>query len=84
MARLTEIARSSRNGGCPNVAIADGEVKLLVGRLDQDPNVVVTGYQMNDPETVAQLDFDPGELALVVPEQLILAAADAIRARRGG
>jgi hypothetical protein len=84
MARLTEIARSSRNGGCPNAAVADAPVRLAVGHLNDDPNVVITGYDLDDPDTLAQLQFDAGERAVVVPEDLILSAADAIRARRGG
>jgi hypothetical protein len=44
--------------------------------------VLLQGYELDDPATVAQIRFDPGEGVLAVQESLILAYADKIRAGR--
>jgi hypothetical protein len=49
---------------------------------DTSGMVLLQGYVLDDPATVAQIRFDPGEGVLAVQEPLILAHADKIRAGR--
>jgi hypothetical protein len=81
MVKITKLAQDSRNGGCPAVHVADGDLRLGHGETVSAGMVLVQGYELDDPDAVAQIDFDPGEGVLAVPESLILKAADAIRAR---
>jgi hypothetical protein len=85
MARVTLIVQQSRNGGCPAGHDVDGSLKLANGEIvntEDERMVLIQGYELDDPDTVAQIDFDPGENALAVQESLILNLADQIRARR--
>ena len=82
MAKVTEIVRDSRNGGCPAVHAVTGELRLAEGETVREGMVLVQAYELDDPETVAQITFDPGEGVLAAPESLILKAADEIRARK--
>lgn len=82
MVKITELVRDSRNGGCPAVHEADGDLRLASGERVSAGMAIVQGYELEDPDAVDQIKFDFGEGALAVPESLILKAADAIRARR--
>lgn len=81
MIKITELVRDSRNGDCPAVHGVDGELRLAVGETISAGMAIVQGYELDDPDAVAQINFSLGEGALAVPESLILKAADAIRAR---
>lgn len=82
MAKVTEVIRESRNGGCPAVHHVDGEITLATGETVPSGMVLLQGYELDDPDTVAQIRFDAGENVLAVQESLILAYADKIRAGR--
>lgn len=79
MAKVTEIIRESRNGGCPAVHHVDGEIKLATGETIPSGMVLLQGYELDDPGTVGQIRFDAGENVLAVQQSLILAYADKIR-----
>lgn len=81
MAKVTEIARESRNGGCPAVHVLDGDIHLAQGETVSSGMVLVQGYRLDDPATTSQIAFDLGEDVLAVQESLILRAADVIRSR---
>lgn len=81
MVKVTELVRDSRNGGCPAVHVVDGDLHLAQGETVSAGLALLQGYELDDPDAVAQINFDPGEGVLAVPESLILKAADAIRAR---
>jgi hypothetical protein len=82
MAKITEIARDSRNGGCPAVLDVDGDVRLVDDLTIPDEVTLVVGYGVADPDVVSQVTLDRGETVIAVPASLILTAADQIRARR--
>jgi hypothetical protein len=79
MAKVTKIIEESRNGGCPAVHHVDGEIRLATGETIPSGMVLMQGYELDDPGTVAQLRFDAGENVLAVQQSLILAYADKIR-----
>jgi hypothetical protein len=84
MVKITEMVRDSRNGGCPAVHAVhavDGDLRLAQGETVSVGMALVQGYQLDDPDAVAQINFDLGEGVLAVPESLILNAAEEIRAR---
>ncbi len=81
MAKLTTVVEDSRNGGCPAIHAVDGDIKLTTGETISSGMVLLQGYELDDPDTVAQITFDPGENVLAVQESLILAYADRIQAR---
>ena len=81
MAKLREVVRSSRNGGCPAIHAVDGDIKLATGETISSGMVLMQGYELDDPDTVAHIRFDLGENVLAVQESMILAYADEIRAR---
>ncbi len=82
MAKVTKVIEESRNGGCPAVHHVDGEIRLATGETVPSGMVLLQGYELDDPDAVAQIRFDPGEGVLAVQESLILAYADKIRAGR--
>jgi hypothetical protein len=82
MAKVTKIIEESRNGGCPAVHHVDGDIRLATGETIPSGMVLLQGYELDDPDTVAQITFDLGEGVLAVQESLILAYADKIRAGR--
>jgi hypothetical protein len=79
--KITELVRDSRNGGCPAVHTAEGDLQLARGETVSAGMALVQGYTLDDADAVAQINFDLGESVLAVPESLILKAADEIRAR---
>jgi hypothetical protein len=81
MAKLTTVVEQSRNGGCPAIHDVDGDIRLASGETISSGMVLLQGYELDDPDTVAQITFDPGEGVLAVQESLLLAYADKIRAR---
>jgi hypothetical protein len=82
MAKVTKVIEESRNGGCPAIHNVDGEIKLATGETIPSGMVLLQGYELDDPATVAQIRFDAGENVLAVQESLILAYAEKIRAGR--
>ena len=81
MIKITELVRDSRNGGCPAVHGIEGKLRLAQGETVSAGIALVQGYELDDSDAIAQINFDLGEGVLAVPESLILKAADAIRAR---
>jgi hypothetical protein len=82
MAKVTEVIKESRNGGCPAIHHVDGEIRLATGETVPSGMVLRQGYELDDPATAAQIRFDSGENVLAVQQSLILAYADKIRADR--
>jgi hypothetical protein len=82
MAKVTKVIEESRNGGCPAIHNVNGEIKLATGETIPSGMVLLQGYELDDPATVAQIRFDAGENVLAVQESLILAYAEKIRAGR--
>lgn len=59
--KLTKIGTTSQNGGCPTLYETD------------TGDIVVQGYQVANPEALAQLmDVLPGEAFVVVPRELLV------------
>lgn len=81
MVKITEVVRESIQGKCPAVHAVEGEVRLAGGRTVAASLVLMQGYLLDDPDALAQINFDPGEGVLAVPESLIVKAADKIRAQ---
>lgn len=81
MVKITELVRDSRSGSCPAVHRVDGDLRLARGETVAAGMALVRGYELDDLDAVIQINFDPGEGVLAVPESLILKAADEIRAR---
>ena len=81
MIEVTELVRDSRSGSCPAVHSVDGDLRLARGETVSTGMALVQGYELDDLAAITQINFDPGEGVLAVPESLILKAADEIRAR---
>jgi hypothetical protein len=82
MIKVTEMVRTSRNGGCPAGHSFEGDLLLATGEVVSGSGMkIVQGYRPDDPAAAEQVDLDAGEGMVVVPDQLILELADKIRAR---
>jgi hypothetical protein len=84
MVKVTEMVRSSRNGGCPAGHSFEGDLQLATGEVVNGGDggmKILQGYYLADPDAAGQISLDQGEGIVVVPDQLILEMADRIRAK---
>jgi hypothetical protein len=84
-AKITKLVESSRSGNCPAVHTIDGHVATARGEQLGGPDfVLVQGYRLADDDARAQVRIDEGEDVWVMPVNVLLAAADKIRAGADG
>jgi hypothetical protein len=67
--RIIAGAGPCKNGDCPTVYATD-----------ENSDLIVQGYDLSG-DTITQLDMPNGESAIRIPEELILEAAERIKAR---
>ena len=68
--KWTKLAGDCDDGTCP--AIHD---------IDATDDVLFQGYEITDPEILAQLNIPPGEIVGRLPSRFILEAAEKLRGR---